>query len=123
MPIPATASPMTTLDQARSLLVQAQGVAADASNAPQDSSHEALSGGAFDATVAAELLPFATPRSEFQDLGVAASHAKSGAQLLEQAANAFIQEVPADVAYGNVQRLAGEAFAAFEQAFEVIDND
>ncbi|MCB0878076.1 MAG: hypothetical protein KDC46_03750 [Thermoleophilia bacterium] len=111
-----------SLAEARVLLANAQGYAANVSNAPYADTLANLQAGVRDAARAASVLMVAEPRSEFQDLVAARQHVVEGQQLLEQAISAY------GSAYGpdhgpQVKLLAGQAFDAFENAFEIIDND
>ena len=111
-----------SLAAARTYLVNAQGAAANVSNDPEVDTTKHLYAGIAAAKRAASELMTAQPRSDFQDLVAARQHVVAGQQLLEQAIAAWgsahgVDHTP------RVKQLAGEAFNAFENAFEIIDND
>ena len=112
-----------SLASARTHLGNAQSFAANLSNDPKVDTHENLTGGIAAAKRAAAELLTATPRSEFQDLVLARKQVVEGQQLLEQAQKLLFVWGGLNSPLPHVQKLAGEAFDAFEGAFEIIDND
>jgi hypothetical protein len=106
---------------ARTYLVNAQGFAADVVNNPTLDTRAKLEAGVQQASRAASELFIAEPRSPFQDLVQARRDVLEGKQLLEQAIGA-LREGPVDPT-PHVKQLAGDAFDAFESAFEILDND
>lgn len=111
-----------SLASARTYLVNAQGFAANVSNAPTVDTLKNLQLGIQQASRAAAELFLAEPRSPFQDLVEARRHVLDGQHLLERAVSAYgsahgVDHTP------QVKQLAGEAFDAFESAFEILDND
>jgi hypothetical protein len=111
-----------SLAAARTYLVNAQGFAANVSNQPEVDAVKNLELGVQQASRAASELFLAEPRSPFQDLVQARRHVLEGKQLLEQAISAHGSAHGVDPT-PRVKQLAGEAFDAFENAFEIIDND
>lgn len=111
-----------SLASARTHLVAAQGFAANVSNSPTTRPTEYILEGIKAAKLAASELFLAQPRSDFQDLVAARQQVLAGAKALEAAfkvqTTQFGAQQPAQV-----KALAGEAFDAFENAFEIIDND
>ncbi|MCW2922369.1 MAG: hypothetical protein JWL76_2243 [Thermoleophilia bacterium] len=117
--------PGGTLEGARAHLVNAQGFAANVANNPSVDALKNLTEGVASAKKAAAELFMAPPRSDFQDLVAARQQVLAGAQLLQQAVSVlsnFGGDLPADPT-PHVKGLAGQAFDAFEAAFEIIDND
>ena len=111
-----------TLASAREHLVDAQGAAANLANAPTTDTSNQLRIGLNAAHRSAEELLTATPLSKFQDLAAARDQVLEGAQLLEQAISSRTS-AHHGVDPLKIKLLAGEAFDAFESAFEIIDND
>lgn len=107
---------------ARTHLVNAQGFAADVVNNPYVNTLANLESGIVAAKRAASELFMAEPRSPFQDLVQARRHVIEGQQLLERAVSAYGSAHGVDP-MPQVKLHAGEAFDAFEAAFEIIDND
>ena len=114
--------PVGSLEGARARLVEAQGFAADVANAPTTDTLVKLEGGIAAAKAAARELFVAEPRSPYQDLVAARQQVLAGASLLEQAISAYGSAHGVDPT-PQVKHLAGGAFDAFENAFEIIDND
>jgi hypothetical protein len=121
--MPAPGMTVPSVSNARALLVRAQGVAADAIEAPDSMTPDLFNAGIVNAVEASEMLLKAEPRSKFQDLKQASQHAIDGAHALGEALTAYAEEIPADLAFANVKEHAWTAFNAFESAFEIIDND
>jgi hypothetical protein len=115
--------PGGTVEGARAHLVNAQGFAANVSNAPEVDTLTNLTQGIASAKKAAAELFLAPPRSDFQDLVAARQHVLEGAQLLGQAVTLLTTYGGVDSPLPQVKSLAGDAFDAFENAFEIIDND
>lgn len=117
--------PGGTVEGARAHLVNAQGFAANVANAPTVDTLKNLTDGVASAKKAAAELFLAPPRSEFQDLVAARQHVVEGAQLLQQAASVLLNQggAPNVDPTPHVKLLAGQAFDAFENAFEILDND
>jgi hypothetical protein len=111
-----------SLAGAREKLVAAQGFAANVVNDPYNKAVENLTSGLQAAKAAAAELFLAEPRSPFQDLVAARRQVLEGANLLEQAFYAHGSAQGVDP-LPRVKALAGQAFDAFENAFEIIDND
>ena len=111
-----------SLASARTYLVNAQGAAANVANQPNVDTIKNLELGVQQASRAASELFLAEPRSPFQDLVQARRDVLEGKQLLEQAISAYGSAQGVDHT-PRVQSLAKQAFDAFENAFEVIDND
>jgi len=112
-----------SLASARTYLVNAQGFAGSVSDDPTVDTVANLSSGIQHAARAAAELFLAEPRSPFQDLVQARRHVLEGQQLLEQAKNVLFNWGGTNDPYPHVGQLAGDAFDAFESAFEIIDND
>jgi hypothetical protein len=112
-----------SLAAARTYLVNAQGFAADVSNAPEVDTASKLAAGIQQAKRAAAELFLAEPRSDFQDLVAARQHVIEGQQLLEKASALLFNWAGLNSPLPHVKQLAGDAFNAFESAFEIIDND
>jgi hypothetical protein len=105
-------------------LSAAQGAAADVTNSPlSPDTHARLVDGVRSAKLAAAELFLAEPRSQYQDLVAARRDVIEGQQLLEQAIEAFGQELPAPIVEARVQQLAQDAFNVFEDVFEALYND
>jgi hypothetical protein len=118
--------PGGTVEGARAQLVNAQGFAANVSNDPTSpNTLTNLTEGVKSAKLAASELFLAQPRSEFQDLVAARRQVLEGAQLLQQAVSVLLNQAgaPGVDPTPHVKLLAGQAFDAFEGAFEIIDND
>ena len=111
-----------SLAAARTHLVNAQGFAANVANSPSTNTLSNLQQGVQQASRAASELFLAEPRSPFQDLVAARQQVLEGKQLLEQAISAWGSAHGVDPT-PHVKQLAGQAFDAFEGAFEIIDND
>lgn len=114
--------PGGTVEGARAHLVNAQGAAANVSNNPYVDTLKNLNAGIRSAKRAASELFLAPPRSEFQDLVSARRQVLEGVLLLEHAVSAYgsahgVDNMPL------VKDFAGQAFNAFEGAFEILDND
>ncbi len=111
-----------TVVAAREFLVAAQGAAANVANDPYSATMTNLTDGVRNAGFAATELFMAEPASPYQDLVEARRHVIEGKQLLEQAISTHASAHGVD--HGpQVKLLAGQAFDAFENAFEIIDND
>ncbi len=117
--------PGGTVDGARAHLVNAQGFAADVSNEPTVDTLKNLTEGVRSAKAAAAELFLAEPRSPFQDLVAARQHVVQGAQLLQNAVSLLTTQggAPDVDPTPHVRDIAKLAFDAFENAFEIIDND
>ncbi len=118
--------PGGTVDGARAHLVAAQGFAGAVANdpVPSQTNHvmEKLLSGVQSAKLAAAELFMAPPRSEFQDLVAARQHVIAGQQLLAKAVSAQGSALGLDHS-AVVKQFASDAFNAFEDAFEILDND
>lgn len=115
-----------TVEGARAQLVTAQDFAARVSNDPTSpATLTNLTEGVRAAKFAASELFMAPPRSEFQDLVAARQQVIAGQQLLQQAVSVLLNQggAPGVDPTPHVKSLAGQAFNAFEGAFEILDND
>jgi hypothetical protein len=109
-----------TIHRALVLASDAQGVAADAYNAPAKTNPTILQKGATDAEASAAML--VKLASKYPHVGEAAACAAQGAAELRLAAVAWAQEMPTPIVYENVKAHADEAFKQLEHTLETLNN-
>jgi hypothetical protein len=113
-------TPTATIADALRFASNAQGIAADAVNAPINVKPETLTSGAQQANEAARMLLDLSPT--YPRAADAREYALQGAAELSQAATAWMEEIPVDAAMANVKAHADRAFNHLEGALEILNN-